>query len=147
LVDERGVCTGAVGMIADITDQRALDSLRSRLAAIVESLPHAIIALSVTGCIESWNEGATSLYGYSADEAVGRPVSILAPDGWGDDVANTLAGVLAGQRFSRFETKRHHKDGHTLDVIVTIAPICDAEGTIAGISSIARAINDGASPK
>ena len=147
LVDERGVCTGAVGMIADITDQRALDSLRSRLAAIVESLPHAIIALSVTGCIESWNEGATSLYGYSADEAVGRPVSILAPDGWGDDVANTLAGVLSGQRLSQVETKRRHKDGHTLDVIVTIAPMCDAEGTIAGISSIARAINDGASPK
>jgi PAS domain S-box-containing protein/excisionase family DNA binding protein len=146
LVDELGVCTGAVAMIADVTDQRELDSIRSRLAAIVESLPHAIIALSVTGCIESWNEGATSLYGYGADEAIGRPVSIIAPDGWGDDVTKTLAGVLAGQRFSRIETKRRHKDGHILDVMVTIAPMRDAEGTIAGISSIASAINEGASP-
>ncbi len=141
LLDDHGIRTGTVGMLADITKQRTYEEERARLAAIVDSVPNAILGLSVTGQIETWNEGASRLYGYSAKEAVGRHVSMLVPRGREAEVTAILANVLAGRTVSQMETVRRHKDGRELDVLTTIAPIRDSHDAVVGIASIAQDIS------
>jgi two-component system cell cycle sensor histidine kinase/response regulator CckA len=115
---------------------------RSRLAAIVESADDAIIGMTLDGVITSWNAGAERLYGWSAAEAVGGPLSILVPSDSPDEMPAILARLQRGERIRPYETVRLRKDGTRVDVFVGIAPVKDAGGGILGAASIARDITE-----
>jgi len=121
---------------------RDADLAHRRLAAIVESSDDSILGLDMKGVITSWNRGAERLYGYTAAEAVGRPVTLVIPPERIDDEDRMLARVRTGDRVEQFETERLRKDGSRFDVSVTLSPIKDASGRIAGASKIARDITD-----
>jgi PAS domain S-box-containing protein len=112
------------------------------LAAIVESSEDAIYGKTLEGIITSWNHGAEKLYGYSAEEVIGRSVSMLAPPGQPDEQPKFLDKIAHGVRIEHFETVRKRKDGKLVDVCLTISPIKDASGEIVGASSIARDVSE-----
>jgi len=112
------------------------------LAAIVESSEDAIISKSLQGIITTWNKSAERVFGYSMEEAVGRPITILIPEDRLDEEPAILARIRAGERVDHFETVRRRKDGSFVDISLTISPIRDADGVIIGASKIARDISD-----
>ena len=104
----------------------------ARLAAIVETSDDAIIAQRLDGTITDWNAGAEAIYGYTPAEIVGQPVSLLIPREQAAQTSDFLARLAAGERVAQFETIRLHKDGHRLDMSVTITPLRDARDVIVG---------------
>jgi two-component system CheB/CheR fusion protein len=131
------------GVVLTLTDISALEQARSRLAqlsAIVESSDDAIIGTSLDGVITTWNNGASRLYGYTVDEAVGRHASFLHPAGRKEEIDTTLRQVRDGRPVERLETTRVRKDGSVVDVSVTYSPICDGSNHVVGVSAIARDI-------
>jgi PAS domain S-box-containing protein len=112
------------------------------LAAIVESSEDAIISKSLDGIILSWNGGAQRIFGYTAQEVIGRPVSLLIPADRQDEEPKILARIRAGERVDHFETIRQRKDGRRIDISLTISPIRDEWGRIMGASKIARDITE-----
>ena len=118
------------------------EAARARLAAIVESSGDAIVGQTLDGRISSWNRGAEVIYGYTATEAIGRPVAMLAPEERQREIAELAARVLAGEDIAHYETIRRHKDGRGLDVAITASPIRDARGVVVGTSTIARDITE-----
>lgn len=112
------------------------------LASIVESSDDAIIGKTLDGIILSWNPGAQRIYGYSADEVIGKPISILVPPDRPDELPQLLERISQGQRIDHFETVRMRKDGKRIDVSLTISPIKDTTGKIIGASTIARDITE-----
>lgn len=110
------------------------------LAAIVESSDDAIFSKRLNGTILSWNAAAEKMYGYPADEIIGRPVSILLPPDRPNEVDNILERLRRGEKVDHFETVRVAKDGHLLTVSLTISPIRDSSGRIIAASTIARDI-------
>jgi PAS domain S-box-containing protein len=115
--------------------------IESRLAAIVDSSTDAIVGKTKSGIINSWNPGAEKLFGYSAQEIVGRPVTTLFPSSLHATEIEILARVVAGETVPAFETVRVHKSGKLLDVSVSVSPIRDQTGEIIGASKIARDIS------
>jgi PAS domain S-box-containing protein len=113
-----------------------------RLAAIVESSDDGIIDKDVNGIITSWNKGAERLYGYSAEETIGKSVAILIPLEYQDEEYAIFARVWRGDRIEHYETVHKHKRGHLIDVSLTVSPTRDAEGKIVGCSKIARDIRE-----
>jgi PAS domain S-box-containing protein len=111
-------------------------------AAIVESSHDAIISKDLTGVITSWNKGAERLFGYAADEIVGKPVTVLIPTDRHDEEPGILQRIARGERIEHYETVRRRKDGTLLDISLTVSPIRNAEGRIIGASKIARDITD-----
>jgi PAS domain S-box-containing protein len=124
----------------DITEQKREEEIRLRLAAIVESSEDAIISKDLNGTITSWNRGAEKLYGYAADEIIGRPISVLIAPGHEDDFPVIMERLSGGERIQQYETVRVCKDGRLVDVSLTVSPIRDAKGSIHGASKIARDI-------
>jgi two-component system cell cycle sensor histidine kinase/response regulator CckA len=118
------------------------DEARSQLAAIVESSEDAIIGKTLDGLIVTWNPAAERLYGWSAQEVRGRPVSLLAPPDRAEELAGVLERLRRGERVPPFETVGVRKDGQRLDVSLSISPIRDAAGRIVGASAIARDITE-----
>jgi two-component system sensor kinase FixL len=112
----------------------------SLLAAVVASSDDAIISKTLTGVITSWNAGAERIFGYSANEAIGLPIAVLAPPGNEGEMPTLLAQVARGERVAHFETTRRHKNGALVPVSLSISPIHDAQGQIVGASKIARDI-------
>ena len=112
-----------------------------RLAAIVESSADAIIGKTLDGTITEWNPAAERMYGYSAEEAVGRPVTMLFPADRLDESTEILERIRRGERIQSLETNRVHKDGHVLEVSITVSPIHDEDGAILGASTIARDVS------
>jgi PAS domain S-box-containing protein len=112
----------------------------TRGAAIVASSDAAILSKTLDGIITTWNAGAERLYGYSAREAIGQPISMLIPRERADELPKILARLARGERLDHFETVRRTKDGRLLDVSVTVSPTLDATGRIFGASTIARDI-------
>jgi PAS domain S-box-containing protein len=108
------------------------------LAAIVESSDDAILSKTLDGIITSWNKGAEEMYGYSAEEIIGRPISTLLPPDRPDEVNKILERLKRGEKIDHFETRRSAKGGHLLTVSLTISPIYDSHGHIVGASTIAR---------
>jgi PAS domain S-box-containing protein len=113
-----------------------------RLVAIVQSSDDGIIGKDVNGIITSWNKGAERLYGYSAEEVIGKSVAILIPPEYQDEEYAIFARVWRGDRIEHYETVHQHKDGHLIDVSLTVSPTRDAEGKIVGCSKIARDIRE-----
>jgi len=131
------------GVVITLTDVSALEHARARLAqlsAIVESSDDAIIGKTLDGVITSWNGGACRLYGYTAEEAIGRHASFLYPPGRKEEIDAILRQVRTGRVTDRMETQRLCKDGTQIDVSVTFSPILDSTKTIVGISGISRDI-------
>jgi PAS domain S-box-containing protein len=118
------------------------EKAQARLAAIVESSDDAIISKTLDGVISSWNSAAERLFGYTAAEMIGQPVSRLAPPDRRDDFTMILDSIRSGVRVDHFETERVRKDGHRLHVSLTVSPIRDANGRIIGASKIARDVTD-----
>ena len=113
-----------------------------RLAAIIESSDDAIISKDLNGIITSWNKAAERIFGYTADEAVGRSITMLIPDERLAEEDLVLSKIRRGERVEHFDTIRQRKDRSLLPVSLTISPIHDASGTVVGASKIARDISD-----
>jgi PAS domain S-box-containing protein len=116
--------------------------VRSRLAAIVESSGDAIIGIAPDRRVTSWNPGAERLYGYQAEEVIGRPISFLVPEERRGEVYEVMNRVLLGEWAAGYETVRLRKDGSPVQVSVTVSPVKDNSGAIVGISTIARDITE-----
>ncbi len=126
----------------DVTDRLGADQVRRHLAAIVESSDDAIISKNIDGIIMSWNRGAERVLGYTAEEAIGRHISLIIPPERTDDSVHILAQIRRGERVDHYETKRRAKDGRILDISLTVSPVRDASGKIVGASKVARDITD-----
>ncbi len=126
----------------DITETRKAEELRARLAWLVDSSEDAIIGTALDGTIQSWNAGAEHIYGYSAAEALGRPISLLIPEQHRDQEAAAMARLARGERIQHFETERRAKDGRQVYVSLTVSPVRDADGRIVGASKIARDVTE-----
>lgn len=140
-----------IGIIEDITDRKETeqalrqaraqeDKVRSALVAIVESSADAIISKTLEGVIATWNQGAERIFGYTAQEVIGRPVTLLFPPDRIDEESAILHKLRLGERIDHYETVRVRKDGTPIDVSLTVSPITDPNGTITGASKIARDI-------
>ena len=121
---------------------RALADANGRLAAIVESSADAIISKELNGLITSWNKGAERMFGYTAAEVIGKPISILIPPECQDEEPGILARIRRGERIEQYETVRRRKDGTLLDISLTVSPVIDVDGKIIGASKIARDITE-----
>ncbi len=128
--------------IRDITDRKRGEEASSRLAAIVESSQDAIIGDDLNGTIVSWNAAAERIYGYTAKEAIGLPMTMLVPPERRGEFSEILDEVRRGVRVEPYETERLRKDGRRIDVSVTISPFRDAGGRIVGFSAIARDVTE-----
>jgi PAS domain S-box-containing protein len=127
--------------LRDVTDQKAAEATRDRLAAIVASSDDAIIGVTVDGIIDSWNPAATRIYGYTAEEAIGRPVSMLAPPDRPREIPNLLEAIHQGRGGAQFETIRMTKAGTLVDVSISLSPVRDDTGLIVSSASITRDIS------
>lgn len=115
---------------------------RARLAAIVESSDDAIISKDLNSIITSWNAGARQLFGYTADEAIGRPVTMLMPPEKVNEEPGILERIRRGERIDHYETIRRRKDGSDVEISLTVSPILNDDGRVVGASKIARDITD-----
>lgn len=111
-------------------------------ASIVESSDDAIIGKSLDGTIQSWNSGAERIFGYPADEVIGKSILILFPPDKLDEESEILGRIKRGERIEHYETLRVRKDGKLIHISVTVSPLKDADGVIVGASKIARDITD-----
>jgi len=116
------------------------EELRNHLAAIVASSDDAILSKTLDGIIVSWNEGAQRLFGYSAEEVIGKPVTILIPPDHLNEEPQILSRLRRGERIDHYETVRMRKDGSRLDISLTVSPIRNSRGQVIGASKIARDI-------
>lgn len=131
----------ADGIISNITERKRAEQAASQLASIVDSSNDAIIGKTADGTISSWNPAAVRMFGYSAEEAVGKPISMLIPPERPHQMPEMLARIAHGEHIERFDTVRRRKDGSQLDVSLAISPIVDKTGTLLGISTIANDIS------
>jgi PAS domain S-box-containing protein len=131
-----------LGYQLDISKQKKAEEDQAWLATIVESSEDAIISKSLEGIVTSWNEGAWRLFGYSAEEMLGQPVSRIIPPERFEEEEEILARLRRGERLDHYETVCRHKDGRLVDVFLSISPIRDSSGRIIGASKIARDITE-----
>jgi PAS domain S-box-containing protein len=123
-------------------ERRRAEMALAHLAAIVESSDDAIIGMALDGTVLSWNFGAEKIYGYSADEAVGHRISLVAPPVSAGEIPQIFDRIKNGERVEGYETIRVKKDGTPIDVSLTISPIKNSSGKITGISAIERDITE-----
>ena len=128
--------------LRDITERKHLEETQRKLAAIVESSDDAIIGKTLEGIIISWNKGAERIYGYRADEVLGRSISLLIPPDRADEMSGFLKRLENGEHIKRHETICLRKDGNPIDVSLTVSLLKNSSGKIIGISMIARDIAD-----
>jgi PAS domain S-box-containing protein len=126
------------GAIFDLTARRLAEDERLKLASIVESTDDAIISVDLKGNILSWNHGAESVFGFSVEEALGQPLSIMAPPDREDEPFVFLEELVRDKEVAHHETVRRRKDGVLVDVSLTLSPLTDAAGKLIGASAIAR---------
>jgi two-component system cell cycle sensor histidine kinase/response regulator CckA len=140
--DARERIVGALGLFSDVTDRQRAEKAAQRLAAIVESSDDAIISKALDGAIQSWNTAAERIYGYPAEEAIGRSMTMLLPPDRPDEESAILDRLRRGERVEHFETMRRRKDGRIIHVSTTISPIRGKAGRVIGASSVTRDITE-----
>jgi len=138
LETENGIYVSSA--IRDVSERKAADEQRFRLAAIVESSGDAIIGKTLQGIITSWNQGAERIFGYTSEEILGKSVSVLIPREREREESEILASLARGERIDQFDTVRRRKDGSEIHVSLTASPVRDAQGALIGASKIARDI-------
>jgi PAS domain S-box-containing protein len=131
---------GKVETLARYAEEQA--QAAQQLAAIVESSDDAIISKDLDGIIRTWNRGAERIFGYKAEEVVGKPITILIPPERLDEEPQILARIRRGERIDHYETIRRRKDGSLIDIALTVSPVRDMHGRIIGASKIARDISE-----
>ena len=137
-----GAIIGASKVARDITEQKRMSEIQERLAAIVESSDDAILSKDLNGIIQTWNRGAERLFGYRADEIIGKHISTLAAPDRLDEIPDILGRIARGERIDHYETKRKTKDGRILTVSLSISAMRDAKGKIIGASKVVRDISE-----
>jgi PAS domain S-box-containing protein len=141
-IQSGGRAVGVVLVFRDVTARRRAERDAAYLAALVESSSDAVVGYSPEGIIQSWNAGAERLYGYRADEILGRPIGDLAPPDRAAEVVEFVDRLRAGESIVHTETLRRRKDGSTVDVSLAISPIRNSAGQMIGISHVARDITE-----
>jgi PAS domain S-box-containing protein len=131
-----------LNVLEDVSERKRAEVVQAYLAAIVESSNDAIISKTLQGIITSWNKGAERLFGYTASEIIGLPISTLIPRDRQEEEEEILERLRRGERIEHFETLRLRKDGRPVDVSITISPIRDGSGRIIGASKVARDIGE-----
>src|SRR3954447_5691834 len=124
----------------DTERDRARGEAQARLAAIIESSDDAIVSKTLEGVIRTWNKGAERIFGWTAEEVIGKPITIIIPRDRLQEEPKILSRLRIGERVDHFETIRQTKDGRLINVSVTISPVRDSTGKIIGASKIARDI-------
>ncbi|MGE0120915.1 MAG: PAS domain S-box protein [Dongiaceae bacterium] len=142
LYDKSGVVVGAVNMLVDISERWQADEIGQRLASIVESSDDSIVSTDSRGIVTSWNRGAERLFGYTADEMIGKSIAIMIPGDRRDEELRILERIRQGERIEHYETVRRRKDGGLVEVSLTVSPIRNVHGGIVGASKIARDITE-----
>ena len=142
LFDASGALIGAINMLVELTDHRMAERATRRLVSIVESSDDAIVSKDLNGVIATWNRGAERLFGYLAEEIIGKPIMILIPPDRHAEEAGILERIQRGERIDHFETVRRCKDGSLVTVSLTVSPVTDASGKIIGAAKIARDITE-----
>lgn len=126
----------------EVEDRKHVEEYNSHLAAIIESSDDAIISKTLDGIILSWNRAAERIFGYSAEEVIGKPILILIPPDRVDEETLILGHLRRGERIDHYETIRRRKDGRLIDVSLTVSPVKDSDGKVLAISKIARDITE-----
>ncbi|WP_165250656.1 PAS domain S-box protein [Paludisphaera soli] len=142
MFDEAGAAIGAVLVFRDVSERRDAHAAQARLAAIVESSDDAIVSKDLDGVVRSWNAGAERLFGWSREEAVGRPLAslIIPPERMGEEEF-ILSKLRRGERVEPFETVRMRKDGSRVEIAATMSPVFDDGGRVVAASKIARDVS------
>jgi PAS domain S-box-containing protein len=128
------------GIVQDVTARKAAEEASQRLAALVESSDDAIVSKDLNGIVTSWNPAAERMFGFSAEEMIGRPITTIISPELRDEETRILATIARGERIEHFETVRVKKNGDTIDVSLTVSPVKDEAGRIIGAAKIARDI-------
>ena len=140
--DLSGEIVGVSKIARDLSRTQRVQRDASRLAAIVDSSDDAIVGKNVNGIITSWNAAAQRMFGYSAEEMIGRSVRLLIPDDRQHEEDDVLGRITRGQRLEHYETVRRKKDGTLFPVSLTVSPVINDEGVVIGASKIARDITE-----
>jgi PAS domain S-box-containing protein len=140
--DKNGAVVGAVNFFADIRERKQAERTSALLAAIVDCSDDAIVSKNLDGIITSWNKGAERLFGFTAQEVIGRNIKLIIPPARWDEEAAILEKLRSGERVDHFETVRLHKDRTPLEVSLSISPVKASDGTIIGASKVARDIGE-----
>jgi PAS domain S-box-containing protein len=140
--DEHGTPLWVQGFLVDITESKLAEETRARLAAIVESSSDAIMSASLDFRVTSWNAGAGRLFGFAADEMLGRPITALMPAGLRDRALELLGQVVNEDRVAQLETARTRADGTAFHVAFTYSPIHDSVGRVVGVSAIGQEVTE-----
>ena len=128
--------------LRDITDRTRHEEASRHLAAIVESSDDAIVSKDLNGIITSWNRGAEKLFGFSADDVINKPITVIIPPDRYHEEQQILDRIHAGERVDHFDTVRRRKDGNLINVSLTVSPIKHVDGHVIGASKIARDISE-----
>jgi PAS domain S-box-containing protein len=139
---EDGAIAGVVLVFRDISERRRRELAIGRLAAIVDTTSDAIISKDLHSIVMSWNPAAERMFGYTAKEMIGQPITVLFPEDHLDEEPEILRRITQGEIVSHFETVRRRKDGTIIPLSVTISPVHDATGRVIGASQIARDITE-----
>jgi PAS domain S-box-containing protein len=142
LFDADGRLTGAINLLMDLTERYDADIAAARLGAIVASSDDAIVGKTLTGRITSWNDAAARLFGYTADEMIGAPITTIIPPELHAEEAEIIAKLRRGERIDHYETERVAKDGRRIDISLSVSPLFDRLGNVIGASKIARDITE-----
>jgi PAS domain S-box-containing protein len=137
---EDGSVQGTVLVFRDITERRRAETASRLLASIVDSSEDAIISKDLKGIVTTWNRAAERMLGYTADEMIGRSISVLAAPDRPDEVPEILERIQRGERIEHYQTVRRRKDGTVIHVSLAVSPLHDASGRITGASKILRDI-------
>jgi PAS domain S-box-containing protein len=141
--DASGRIVAAAGFARDISETKRAFETKQRLAAIVDNSDDAIVSKDLeTGTIQTWNEAATRMYGYTADEAIGQRIDIVIPDDGLDEERNIRASIALGEQIQHYETIRQNKDGGLIEVSLSLSPVRDASGRIVAAAGFARDISE-----
>jgi PAS domain S-box-containing protein len=126
----------------NLSESKLADERSHWLGSIVESSDDAVVSKNLDGIIASWNKGAERVFGYTAEEAIGRPITIVIPEDRLNEEVEILRRIGRGERIDHFETIRRRKDGTLFPISLTVSPVKNAEGRIIGASKIARDITE-----
>ena len=141
-LNDQGKPRQYVAIRADITERKVAEEASAQLAAIVNSSNDAIIGKDLNSIVTSWNIGAEKLFGYSANEMIGQPITRLIPSDRQQEELQIIERIRRGETVEHFDTVRVAKDGHLIDIAVTVSPIKDKTGKIMGASKVARDITE-----
>ena len=140
--DDNGQVQGAINCFQDITERKRAERAQQQLVAIVESSDDAIVSKDLNGTIASWNRGAERLFGYAAEEVLGKSITIVIPADRQHEEQIILERIRRGERVEHYDAVRRRKDGSLVNISLTVSPVKDTEGRIVGASKIARDIGE-----